>query len=231
MTKSWLQKLYFAQTIMQSIITSYLLQSRECSLEHIGTILISSKPAALYIAHKQILPPASEITFTEGANQSSPGLIKYIAQKKGYSADVAESILSDFCTEWKERIDTGEPFVFDTLGSLQKNNAGNIFFKSDQNYEFLKPVTAERVIHQNAEHNVLVGDKEVSSILVPEYKIEEPVVKRSNWWIWAAMLAVIGLTVIIYHFSKQNFTSSSTGNQTNIVIDSTGRTHSEIQGN
>lgn len=216
---------------MQSIITSYLLQSGECSLEHIGTILFTSKPAVLDIARKQILPPASEITFTEGATQSSPGLIKYVAQKKGYSADVAESILSGFCTEWKERLDAGEPFVFETFGSLQKNGAGSIFFKNDNGYEFLKPVIAERVIHENAAHSVLVGDREIAFKMTPEYEIEEPLIKRSMWWIWAVVLAAIGLVVIIYHFSDQTFGSSSAGNQTNIVIDSVGKTYSKIQGN
>ncbi len=215
---------------MQSIITPYFLQSGECSLEQIGTISISSKPAELDIVNKQILPPFEEIIFTEDATQSSPGLIKYIAQKKGYSADVAESILTDFCNEWKDRLADGESFVFETLGSLQKNNDGNIYFKRTETTQFLKPVIAERVLHENAEHNVLIGDKEISSSMITEYNIEEPI-KKSKWWLWALILAVVAFAALTYHFSKHNFNGEGTGNQTHIVIDSAGATHSAISGN
>lgn len=215
---------------MQSLITSYLLQSRECSLEQIGTIRISSKSAELDIVNKQILPPLQEIIFIEDATQSSTGLIKYIAQKKGYSADVAESILTGFCNEWKDRLDEGESFVFETLGSLQKNNEGNIYFKKAESIEFLKAVIAERVLHKNADHTVLIGDKEISSSMITDSNIEQPM-KNSKWWVWALILGVVASSVLAYHFSKHNFSGDSMGNQTHIIVDSAGATHSDVSGN
>ena len=52
----------------------------------------------------------------------------------------------------KEKLDSGEKIIFNSMGSLQKDAAGNIFFQRKKNISFYEPVSAERIFQKNAEH-------------------------------------------------------------------------------
>lgn len=78
----------------------------------------------------------------------------------------------------------------------------------------LMPVDAKRVVREDANHPILVGDKETMSavmaeILAPEEEILTA--RKYKWWIWAAALAAIGLLMIalyIYEYGFNNFASN-----------------------
>ena len=210
---------------MQTIITSYLLQAGKCALPNIGLFKIKYKPAQTDIVNKQILPPVEEIVFNEQALFSSPGLINYIAQKREIPQGEAERLLNEFCKEWKEKIEAGETLCFQSFGCLQKNDAGIISFRKEIGPEYFAPVPAERVVHENAEHTVLVGDTETTSTAMNEfYKETVPVIKR-KWVMGAVALAAIALVILFYGFYNHKLSTSGIGNRSHFSIKPADKTH------
>ena len=61
---------------MQELITSFIIQSKECRLKGIGRFQRVTHPAQTDIANKQIMPPSEEKTFTEREERISDELIK-----------------------------------------------------------------------------------------------------------------------------------------------------------
>ncbi|MEO6636960.1 MAG: hypothetical protein ABIN25_01715, partial [Ginsengibacter sp.] len=78
-------------------------------------------------------------------------------------------------------------------------------------------VTAERVIHKDEEHAVLVGDTQTTSAAMNEYyKAETVFEKKLPWKIWAVVLFSLSLLFLIIHFSFHSFTTASVGNQISV---------------
>jgi hypothetical protein len=66
---------------------------------------------------------------------------------------------------------------------------------------FAQPVFAERVVHPDAEHAILVGDKETTNTFMAELLIPK-VETRDRWWIWAIVLGAVGLIALLIYFTE-----------------------------
>ena len=73
---------------MQDLITSFIIQSKECKLAEIGKFTVITKPAKTDIANKQITPSFKEIHFNKREEKISDELVKYVADKKDNNYDV-----------------------------------------------------------------------------------------------------------------------------------------------
>ncbi len=202
---------------MEKIITSYLVQKKECSLPGIGHFRINTRPADLDIANKQLHPPTDEIIFKEEEVHLRNDLVGYVSMQKNIHENNAAENINNWCGTIKDKLEAGEIIYFEPIGSLQKNSAGNIFFHKKNEFLLYDIMPAERVIHKNEEHSVLVGDKETTSAVMNEFYKEDVVIKKKPWWkIWSIILFLLPLLILIIHFSGHNFTTSGVGNQMNL---------------
>ena len=197
---------------MQTLITSYLIQKKECNLPLLGHFRIKTKPAELDIANKQIFPLMDEILYSEFTANLSGDLITYISNLQNITPDEAKEKINNWCHYAKEKLDSGEKIIFHSIGSLQKDAVGNIFFQRKNDISFYEPVSAER-IHKNAEHSVLVGDTETTSGVMNEFYRDE-IIENKRWWkIWAVVLLAISLVVLFFYFYTHKFSEDLIGNQ------------------
>lgn len=208
---------------MHSLITSYLLQSKECILPGIGRLQIIHTPASTDAATNSILPPFEGIIFKSEDHLKSPGLVKYIANKKHIEESEAENLLNDFCKEWKEKINVGEKLVLEIVGSLQRNADGAIVFEKENTFNFLQPISVEAAYHRTEEPVVLNEEPIVPEIF--EEKEEDVVVERTYWGLWALILFAIGAVMMFYHFKDHKPTGTNMGNQNQYVVDSAKETY------
>ncbi len=215
---------------MQKIIASYLVQKKECALPGIGSFKINTKPAGLDIANKQIFPPTDEIVFNENEVHLQNELITYISVQQNIDQLYAAGNISNWCRHAKDKLDAGEKIYFDSIGTLQKNAGGNIFLQRRKAIQFYQPVSAERIIHKNEEHSVLVGDRETTSVVMNEFFREEDVIEKRAWWkIWAIIMFSISLLILIIHFSNHSFSTSGVGNQINLTPEVPPVSHNEFK--
>ena len=182
---------------MQQFITAYLFQNKICPLPGLGTLAIVTKPSESDFIHKQILAPVPTIQFSE-AETSTTDLVNYISVKESYTNSEAETALHNFSAELK----SGK--AVEGVGKFSVNTSGNIVFEAEPLPAYFTPaIHAERVIHPEADHNILVGDKETTAAVMTEYYAEEPV-KKDRWWIWAIVLAAIAIAVIVIYVNDKN---------------------------
>lgn len=202
---------------MQAFITSYLIQKKECNLPLLGHFRIKTKPTELDRAGKQIFPPTDEILYSEFPNNLSPDLITHISNLQKITRDEAENKIHSWCHHAKEKLDEGEKIIFTSIGSLQKNAVGNVFFQRKKGISFYEPVSAER-LHKNAEHSVLVGDIETTSGIMNEFYSEEIAAKKTWWKIWAIGLLAISLLVLVIYFYTHEFSEAAIGTRASFHI-------------
>jgi CCDC81-like prokaryotic HU domain 2 len=203
---------------MRNLITSFLLQSKQCALPHLGIFQIKMIPSKPDMANKQILPPYNEISFQENRHTDPGNLPNYIADKKNILIQEAKDELDIYCRAWKKKMNAGEKLYLDPVGWLQKNSDGHIYFEKTGNNSYWQPVSAERVLRQNATHNVLVGDRETTSTAMNQYYNGEVVFERSHWSTWAIILTAIASSVLFFHFSNHSIATEGVGNQQHFVI-------------
>ncbi len=212
---------------MQDLIASYLIQSKECHLPLLGNFTIMQVPALLDIANKKIVPSTDEIIFSEMENYLSEGLKNYVSNLYNVSGYEAEERINNWCLDAKIKLDSGGKINFNSVGTLQKSPVGNIFFQSQKPINFYEPVTAERVIHKNAEHAVLVGDKETTSVVMNEfYREDASTSKEKSWKIWAVILSVICLLALLFYFSSHKFSEKGIANPSVIPVQQPSATYS-----
>ena len=207
---------------MHSLVTSYLLQSKECILPGIGILQIIHTPASTDASTNRILPPFEGIIFKNVDHSKSPGLVKYIADIKNIEQVDAENLLIDFCKDWQEKINAGEKLKFETVGSIQKNADGVIIFEKVNAVNFLQPISVDQAYHK------IELPEPITKQPAPEVfeeADEDIVIVRSSWGLWALILLAIGAVMIFYNFKEHGISRSSISNQHQYPVDSAGATY------
>ncbi len=151
-------------------------------LPGIGELLLITSSAEADFANNIIYPPVPEIIFIED-KQSTRIFNEFSA--------VSELIKQELKSKNEARIEGVGTFTADRLNKIR-------FQPQKVNPAFLPQVPVERVIRQNAEHHILVGDKETTNKQMVEYFSERRPV-RDYWWIAAIVFLLIAIAVIGYY--------------------------------
>lgn len=206
---------------MQELITSFIIQAKECRLAGIGKFRLVTTPAEPDIINHQIVPPLVEILFTGKEDKVSDELVKYVSTIKNISTDTAFDKIKEWCSQAKDKLLNEEEIVFQTLGTLKKGGSGNIFFHRYVPVSIFSPVAAERVVHKNAEHTMLVGDRETTSTIMNQLLNEHEEIKRVPWKLTTLILLGIAVIILFLYFYQHSFSSSSIGNQGKVAPSNT----------
>lgn len=200
---------------MHNQIASYLFQNKTCSLPGLGTLSLLNSGAEADFTNKLIAAPKTFIQFTENETDAT-GLLNYLSEKTGGSKYEVTEALDHFCDNLRNKITQQPDVQLDNLGSFFVDASGKINFKQEElPVAFAQPVFAERVIHPDAEHNILVGDKETTNTLMTELLAPKTETK-DRWWVWAIVLGVIGLTALAFYFTSFKDTAAF-GNAVNYI--------------
>lgn len=132
--------------------------------------------------------------------------------------------MSEYCTRL-QNLDEFTEVSLENAGSFYIDTDGKLLFKSiDLPADYFPDVSAERVIHPDSSHAILVGDRETTNTVMTEFYNEEIPVRKSKWWIWPILLFVAALAVIIIYFNDRNY-SSTFGNANKIIPSMESKTY------
>ncbi|MBC7865939.1 MAG: hypothetical protein H7X88_00240, partial [Gloeobacteraceae cyanobacterium ES-bin-316] len=121
--------------------------------------------------------------------------------QKGISTTEVSFLLKKYCEGLQQLPAYGE-MPMGQLGSFYMDENGKLHFKSvSLPAAYFPDVVAERVIHPDVAHEILVGDTHTNSTAMTELLQEEPIIK-SRWWIAAVVLAVLGVAVLFVYYSQ-----------------------------
>ncbi|RZJ78480.1 MAG: hypothetical protein EOO20_27805 [Chryseobacterium sp.] len=188
---------------MKDLIISYLFQYRKCPLPGVGALYIKEEGAKVFHGEKKIASPKPFIEFTKD-EFSTNDLVRYISTQKNISTDTAAAELEAYCASLNKLQPESESLLED-VGSFYVDQDGKLVFRPiEVPQAFLSTVPAERVVHPNATHEMLVGDKNTTNTVMTEY-LTEPITERaSRWWIWAAAFLAIAVTILVVYFNDKN---------------------------
>ena len=117
----------------------------------------------------------------------------------------ATEALSHFCDSLKQQMTDNPDVQVNNIGSFFVDAWGSINFKEEAlPTAFMQLVFAERVIHPDSEHHILVGDKESTNTEMTEFLTPKSVIKN-RWWIWALVLGAIGIIALLVYMNSTGF--------------------------
>ena len=203
------------QTAMQKQIASYLFQHKTCPLPGVGTLSVTNSGAESDFTNKAFTAPKSALHF-EQKETDATGLLNYLSATTGADKYEATEALSHFCDNLKQQIANQAGVSLNSIGSFSVDASGTInFIQEELPTAFEQPVFAERVVHPDAEHQILVGDKETTNTVMTELLAPKSATK-DRWWIWAILLGIIGIAAIFIYFTLFNGTTAF-GNAINYI--------------
>ena len=173
----------------------------------LGTLSVLNGSAQADFTTKIIAAPKTFIQFESKETDVTP-LLDYLVVTTGGDIYEVTEALDHFCDNLKNKITQQPDVQLECVGSFFVDASGKINFKQEElPAAFIQPVFAERVIHPDAEHQILVGDKETTNtvmtqFLAPRYETKD------RWWIWAIVLGVTGLLALLIYFTELNGTSA-----------------------
>jgi hypothetical protein len=192
---------------MQKLLVDYLFKYKQCALPQLGTLQIKNTPASSIFGEQKIAAPIPEIHFSDTINNSQY-LQDYIAENKNISTNEAAQQLIKV-VEYIKALQFGESIVLPGAGKFCKDEHKKITFIADEiPAYFLPAVHAERVVHPNESHTMLVGDTETSTTAMAEYFAEDEPKVKSKWWIWALVffgLAAAGIGFYASEYKTNSF--------------------------
>ena len=175
---------------MYQIIAPTLFQNKTCRLPGIGTLTMVNTPAYTNFVNSRIVAPVESISF--------------IPEESG------ENIFNEFSAIaelLKQQLDEKGQVFLKGVGSFFKGSEGEFTFEAVQiDTVFFQPVTAERVIRENTEHTMLVGDQRTTNFQMTEFFNEKPLLK-SRWKIWALLLGIVGACLLLFYLYTHGFNS------------------------
>jgi hypothetical protein len=199
---------------MRDTLYEFLLLNKKLSLPGIGTISLCQNSATLDFTNKQFTSPSFYFIIESRNDKPSKKLFDWLSSSFGITEWDAIKSVNDFSFDLKKKLSEKGEVNWENVGMIRRNNNGDlkietqtIILQSEQ------PVTAEKVIRVKAEHTVLVGEQEKTSVEMEEY-FAESTKKKNYTWLIAAIIAVLAVIFIGWYFSEKGFSTSSAGNQT-----------------
>ena len=187
------------------VLNAYLFQHRSISIPGLGTIYLETFPANVDVADRTILPPLYKFRFDKYFDSPDREIFAYIAsQRKWYN---------EFSTDLRNRIRTEEKVDWEGVGTLSKDEGGNVLFEpASMSGLYMAPTPAIRINRQNAQHTLLVGDQERTNVEMNEWLHDEEAASKRKWawWVVALVLAILALAALGWHFYVNGW---SIGNQ------------------
>lgn len=199
---------------MQDSLYEFLILNKKLSLPGIGTIGLFQNPALHDFADRKFIPPFYFFEIESGNDKPSKKLFDWLCASTGISEWEAIEQVNDFTLALNKKLSDEGEVKWDKVGVFRRDNNGDIKLVSRAvSWQSEQPVTAEKVLRHKAEHTVLVGEQERSSVQMEKY-FAQALPKKNYAWIVAIILTVLAIMFIGWYFSEKGFSPSSAGNQT-----------------
>jgi hypothetical protein len=209
---SWVE-LYFRSlksNKVLSLLTKYLLQYRRLSNPNVGTFELVQQSPEFNVVDKLILPPGFHLNWNK--NDSLPEhQLSYLAASVQADKEMVREELEQFGKKFKIKVEK-ETFVWNGIGAVKKNNGSVDVEGQLLKIDGLQAIAAHRVMRENVEHNMLVGDRQMTSQQVTHTLNREA--KKKNYIVLIGwILFFLALLAIVFILYKNGFNPLSSGLQ------------------
>lgn len=185
---------------MYDVLNRYLFHQKAIRIPGLGSLVVEHIPAVADFANKQLLPVQHKLRFDKYADAPEPGFFQYLAYVQQIPDYEAMGRYNQFASALVEKIRTEEMVEWKGVGVFKKDFGGEVVFQAFPSpFTLFAPVKAERIIRADAKHSIRVGDKEKTNYEMSAMLQENAGVEKESWWIYALILAAIGLSILFFH--------------------------------
>jgi nucleoid DNA-binding protein len=217
---------------MYELLYKFLVKYKTIDLPGVGTFMLRVEPAQSRFVDQSFLPPKYYVAFTQdrvvadgdideetavARKRITPSrkVFSWIAVNYGLTEREAVIRFNDFLFELRKELDAGKKIVWSGVGTFEKDAGGEIKFNEDKNgLPWLQQTVAKKVIRENAEHTMLVGETEKTSAQMSEILLNPRSVKekRAYWWVWPLAVIIAIFIFLGWYFSEHGISGNATGN-------------------
>jgi nucleoid DNA-binding protein len=183
---------------MHQYVYKYFALHKNVALPGIGSFSVEMQNAKLDFISKTLHSPTTVIHYNH-YDEGDEKFYNFLSKETGLDESDAANRFKHFAIQLKEELERNNILELKGIGVLTNNALGYSFVASDTVQSFFPEVVAERVIRQNAEHTVKVGEYHKTSTQMHK-ELRRRVVKKDNWHINAAVLAAIGIIAIVLYY-------------------------------
>jgi CCDC81-like prokaryotic HU domain 2 len=214
---------------MYDKLYSYLVQHKELALPGIGTLTLGRQPAQADFGTRSFRAPVYSFAFDGNRDTPSKKMFSWLAGALHISDWEAVKQVNEFSFDIKKRLQAGKQVELKGVGALQTGLSGELKFEPViKEFVFDGPVTAEKVLRENAQHTMLVGEQERTSAEMTEL-LSVGETQKDRSWIVAALLALLAVIFIGWHFSERGVGLSSLSNGKVLAPHSATPTYKVVQ--
>jgi hypothetical protein len=191
-------------------LTKYLLQYKSVSIPSVGTIQLVQHPPTLDVVDKRILPPfyTAQLKKDDAVPEHQ---LRFLCRLLNEKRDVVQDDLEKTGRQLQAKLESGG-FDWKGIGLIRQSQEPVPIAT-----EALQTITAERILRQDAEHNVLVGDQQKTyrQSTAMQEEVAEPVVanKRSPYITIAWILLLLSVLFIVFLLYQGKFRIGATGSR------------------
>lgn len=188
---------------MVHLLYKYLIIHKKVSVPGVGVFFIDRKPAKHDVENKVFQSPVLHIDFKAETAIADKDFFEFVSKEKGI--DIVEAVrnLHDFAYSLKQQVSANKRVELPGMGVLIKNSMGEVSFESINVLTSYFPSTIEERYFEVARtENDIQADsfkasRKTISLYNETFASSNP---KSYWWIFAIILAVIGVASILYYY-------------------------------
>ena len=192
------------------VLIHYLLKNKELVLQGIGRFTLTASLADTADPDKPIIIPEDAIQFQYDPKVTEDAaLVDFIVGFTGKIKPLAAADLDSYLMLGRQFLNIGNPFIIPDIGTLQKNNAGELIFKGGQHFA---PKIPQRTRIEDDGKEVMEEDM-FNDFLKPS---------GTQWgkiFLLLTVIIVIGLIAwAIWYYANEDSTPSKTVTTTEAVV-------------
>ena len=213
---------------MYGELYQYLILHKQLNMPGIGTFLLERKPAHIDFVNKIAEPPAYTVALHHGNVPASKNVFNWLSAKLDISELDAVRRFNDFAIDIKNKVMAGDKLQWDGVGVFSKGMAGEIRFEAIlKDMKAGVPIPALKVMRENAEHTMRVGEQEKTSSQMIEM-LAPGSDKSIHWWGIALIVGLLAFIFIGIYLSSKGVEPASVGNQQTVTPDKAAPTYQPV---
>jgi hypothetical protein len=203
---------------MYECLYRFLIKYKKLDLPGIGAIALRLQPSISEFTDRHFSPPGYFFTLEKEDEIPRGKLFSWLASHFSVTDSEAVIQFNEFIFDLTRKLKEGKEIHWQKVGSFQKELTGEIKFTSvKEELHWLENVPGQKIIRNNVEHRMLVGEVEKTSTemnkLLNSIVNEE---KKYHWWVWPGAIVVAIFLFLGWYFSEYGITTVSTGNHLKI---------------
>jgi hypothetical protein len=191
-----------------SLLTKYLLQYRRLSIPHVGTFELVQQSPEFNVVDQLILPPSFHLNWNNN-DVLTDHQLSYLAASARLDKEKIKNELDSLGQSLKIKFQR-KPFDWKGIGTIKHENGTIDVERNLLQVEGLNTVPAHKLIRENATHNMLVGDKQMTS-----HQMTDSLSKQSREKSYAVIIGwilfFVTLLAIIFLLYRNGFNPLASG--------------------